>query len=126
MIGEREYVRAALAQWGNGEGENVQPEIKIFAKVAIGDGRCQIDVGQGHDSRFNTNRLRAAEPLEDTLLQHAKQFALRAGREGRDFVKNDGACSAQLQAAQLALDGACERAQFVAKEFAFHQIWRET
>src|ERR1700680_4474177 len=70
-------------------------------------------------------RFRAAEPLESAFLQNAQQLALRAGRKRRDFVENDGAASAQLEAAELALDGASKCAEFVAEEFAFHQIWWE-
>jgi hypothetical protein len=50
---------------------------------------------------------------------------LRAGRQCGNFVKDNGASSAQLQAAELALNGAGECAEFVAEELAFHQIWRK-
>jgi hypothetical protein len=50
---------------------------------------------------------------------------LGSGRQRRDFIENDGARPTQLESAQLALDGARKCAKFVAKEFAFHQIWRE-
>jgi hypothetical protein len=53
-------------------------------------------------------RFRAAETLEGTLLQNAKKFALRSGCESCDFIENDRARSAEFQAAQFALDGACK------------------
>src|ERR1700675_990968 len=70
-------------------------------------------------------RFRAAEPLESAFLQNAQQLALRAGRKRRDFVENDRARSAELEAAELALDCARECAEFMAEEFAFHQVWRK-
>ena len=48
-----------------------------------------------------------------------------AGSKRRDFVENNRAAAAQLEAAQLALHGAGEGAAFVAEKFALHQLRRQ-
>jgi hypothetical protein len=38
MIGERQDIRAALSERRDSQRKNVQTKIKVFAKVAAGDG----------------------------------------------------------------------------------------
>src|SRR5580704_1167267 len=125
MISKRRDIRAALAKRGHRQGQYVQTEIKVFAKVATRNRGGQIDVGESHDARVDVQRFRTAEALEGALLQNAKQLALRAGSQRGDFIENDGAGSPQFQAPKLALNRAGERAKLVPEEFALHQIRRK-
>ncbi len=125
MFRERENVCTSLAKRRNGERKNVETKKKIFAELSGGDGGLKIHIGEGDEAGFDTKRLRAAETLESALLKDAQQFCLRVGREGRDFVKDDGAGTAKLEAAEFAFDGSGEGAAFVAKKLAFNEGGRK-
>jgi hypothetical protein len=124
-IGERKNVRAAFAQRRNRDGQNVQAEKKIFAELAGGDGGLEVGVGDGDEARFDVKRFGAAEALEGALLQNAKHFCLRVGRERGNFVENDGAGAAEFEAAEFAVHRAGEGTAFVAEEFAFDEGGRK-
>jgi len=127
MIGEGQDVGAAFAQRRNRDGENVQPEEKIFAELAGSDGGREVGVRDGDKPRFDVKRFGAAEALECTLLQNAKQFCLRGGRKRGDFVEDDRAGATQFETAEFAVDSAGERAAFVAEEFAFDESgWKRS
>src|SRR6266550_2857688 len=51
---------------------------------------------------------------------------VRSWRERGDFIENDAAVAAELEAAELALDRAGKGAAFVAEEFAFDELRRKT
>src|SRR5882762_2200033 len=126
MIGERQNIGAALAKRRNLESENVQPEIKILAEAAGIHGGGKIDVGEGDKASFDAQGFRAAEAFERALLQNAEELALRSRRERGDFIENDAAVAAELEAAELALDRAGKGAAFVAEELAFDELRRKT
>src|SRR6266849_8037235 len=125
MIGERQNIGATLAERRNSELENIQPEIKILAESAGLHGGGKINVGERDEARFDAQGFRAAEPFERALLQNAQELALRSGRERSDFIENDGAAAAELEASEFALDRAGKSAAFVAKEFAFDKLRRK-
>src|SRR6266478_6746254 len=96
---------------------------KISARRSRSGG--EIDVGESDEARLDAQRLRAAEAFERAFLQNAQKFSLRSGRERGDLIKNDGAVAAELEAAELALNGASESTPLVAEEFAFDKLWRK-
>src|SRR5712692_1749686 len=126
MIGERQDIGAALAERRNCERKNVEPEKKIFAEATCRHRSGKIDVGEGDKARFDAQGFRAAEAFEPALLQNAEELALRCRRERGDFIENDAAVAAELEAAELALDRAGKGAAFVAEEFAFDELRRKT
>ena len=125
MIGEKQNVGAALAERRNREHQDIQPEIKILAEAAGLHGRGKIDVGDGDEARFNAQSFGAAESFERAFLQDAQEFTLRAGGEGGDFVKDDGAVASEFEAAKLAFNSPSKGAAFVAEEFALDEMRRE-
>src|SRR5712664_1020209 len=125
MIGKRQYIGAAFAEWRNHESENVEPEIKIFAEAAGFHSGRKINVGEGDKARFDAQGFRAAEAFKRALLQNAQELALRSRRKRGDFIENDGAVAAELETAELALDRAGKSAALVAEEFAFDQLRRK-
>src|SRR5260370_13400079 len=125
MIGERQDIGAALAERRNCEHKNVEPEKKIFAEATCRQRSGKIDVGEGDKARFDAQGFRAAEAFERALLQNAQEFALRPRRERGDFIENDAAVAAELEAAEFALDRAGKSAALVAEEFAFDQLGRK-
>ena len=126
MFGEGQDICSALAKWRNGEGENVQPEIKIFAKAAGLHRRGKIHIRESNQARFDAQGFCPAQSFKRALLQNPKQFSLRSGRKRGDFIKNDGAVTAEFEAAKLALHRAGKSAAFVAEEFALDKLRRKT
>src|ERR1700687_4003282 len=124
-MGEGNNVRAALTQRRNEDGENVQAEIKVFAKMPGFYGSGKIDVGEGDETGGDMQSFGAAEPFEGAFLKDAEEFGLRRVGKRGNFIEDDGAVAAQFQAAELALFRAGEGAAFVAEEFAFDKFLRE-
>src|SRR6266702_3562903 len=61
MIGERQNIGAALTKRRNLKGQNVHPEIKIFAKAAGLHGGGKIDVGESDEASFDMQGFGASE-----------------------------------------------------------------
>jgi hypothetical protein len=122
MVGEKQNIGAALAEWWNREHQDVQPELEILAEAAGFDGGGEIDVGESDEARFDAESFGAAEAFERALLQDAQEFALRSGRESGDFVEYNRAAAAELETAQFAFNGAGESAALVSEKFAFDEI----
>src|SRR5258708_26452933 len=121
----RQDIGAALEQRWKHKRKNIQAEIEVLAEAARFHGGGEIDVGESDEARLDAQRLRAAEAFERAFLQNAQKFSLRSGRERGDLIKNDGAVAAELEAAELALNGASESTPLVAEEFAFDKLWRK-
>ena len=123
--GEGEDVGAAFAQGGNLKSQHVQTKVQVFAEAAGLNRGGTVNIAEGHQAGFDVQDFRTAQTLEGALLQHPQELALRAGRKGRDFIQNDGAVAAQLEAAKLTLDGPGQGTAFMAEEFALDKLrWK--
>src|SRR2546429_7209280 len=67
MLGERKNISAPIAQGWNRKREHVQAEVQIFPKTACFDSRRKVHIRQGHDTRFDAQRFRAAQAFERPL-----------------------------------------------------------
>jgi hypothetical protein len=61
----------------------------------------------------------------DPLFEHAQQLYLHVGRHVADLVEEERAAMGVLEAAALLVDGAGERALFMAEQLGFEQIARD-
>src|SRR5439155_21081745 len=125
MFREREDIDAALTKRRNLKSEDVQPEIKVFAKAAGFHRGGKIDIGKSNQARFDVQGFCAAESLECSFLQDPEKFPLRCGRERGDFIENYRAIAAQFGAPQLAFDRPCKSTSFLAERFALHNLRRK-
>ena len=94
----------ALAQRRHVDREDVQAIEQVLAKAAVGNPQLQVAMGRGDDAGVEMNRLRAAEPLELPLFEHAQQLDLDLRRQLADFIEEDRRLIGQLEAADLARD----------------------
>ena len=69
--------------------------------------------------------LRAAEPLELLLLEHAQELGLERRRDVADLVEEERAAVRQLEAADLLRDRPGEGALLVAEQLALQQVERD-
>ena len=94
---------------------------EVAAELLFRDHFGQIAIGGGDEAHVDGDGPRAAEALDLALLQGAQQFGLQVERQLAHLVEKERAFVRQLQAADLARDGAGERAFLVAEELAFEQ-----
>ena len=69
--------------------------------------------------------LRAAEPLDLPLLEHAQQLHLHLVRQVANLVEEDGRTIGQLEAADLPRERSGERPLFAAEQLALDAASRE-
>ena len=115
----------AVAERRKGQGESVQPIVKIFAQALGGERFRNIDVGRGQNAHVNFNDRAAAQPGKLLVLQNVQQLGLQKRRHFPDFIQQDRALVAELEFAGLGVDRAGKCARFVSEEFAFQQVVRE-
>ena len=79
----------------------------------------------GDDSRVDFGCLRAAQPLDLLVLQHAQQLDLDVERQVANLVQEDRRSVGELEAPDLARQGARVGAFLPAEQLAFDQRRRE-
>src|SRR5207253_6290238 len=98
-----------------------RPLGRVGAKLSRLDQLLQRPVRGGDDPDVAPDRLRAADPLELLLLEHAKQLRLEVQRQVADLVEEEGAAVCELEAADPSRDGTGEGAALVAEELALQE-----
>ena len=122
---ESRNIAATFAQRRNWNRKHVQAEKKIFAEATRCNGFRKIGIRERHQARVHAQRIRAAQPLEGALFDHAQQLGLHTGRQRGDFVENDRAALRHFEAALLACDSTSKCAALVAKKFGFDKLSRK-
>ena len=79
----------------------------------------------GDDSRVDLGGLRAAQPLDLPVLEHAKQLDLDVGWQVANLVQEDRRSVGELEAPDLARQGARVGAFLPAEQLAFDQRRRD-
>ena len=89
------------------------------------DGVGQVAIGGRDQAHVDLDGPGAPEPLELARLQHAQQLRLHIQRQFADLVEEEGRAVRDLEAADLARQGAGEGALLPAEQFAFHEPGRQ-
>ena len=110
--------RGALAQRRRKDGKDLEPVIEIAAEFFVGNHLCEVAIGGGNQTHVHRDGARAAEALDLALLQRAQELGLEVEREFANFIEKERAFVGELDAADLAGDGAGECALLMAEEFA--------
>src|SRR5207253_1041288 len=77
VVGEQGDIVAALAQWGQEDGHDVDAVIKVFAKTSGAHHLFQVLVGGGEQAKINVLGSSSAQALHGMRLQHAQQLGLQ-------------------------------------------------
>ena len=102
---------------GTVHGHDVQPVEEVLAEAPGARPRPARSRWVAETTRTSTLiGLLAADALELLLLQHAQQLELQRRRHVADLVEEQRALVGQLEAPELALDRAGERAPLVAEQ----------
>jgi hypothetical protein len=125
MADQNRDVTDALAQGRGKDREDFEAVVEIAAEFLVGDHFGEVAIGGGDQAHVHRNGTIAAEALDLALLQGAQQLGLQVERQLADFVEEKRAFVRQFDAADLAGNGAGERALLVAEQFAFQQAGRD-
>ena len=82
------------------QADHVEPVVQVFAKPAGADQGLEVLVGRGQDPDVDRDRLRAADPLERHLLEHAQQLGLDLEVDVADLVEEERAAVGLLEPAR--------------------------
>src|SRR5579859_7894069 len=94
---QRGDIRAPFAKGGQMNGDHVQPEIKVLAKLPFLLGGLKVAVGGGDDAHVDFELLIAAYRADFLLLQHAKELGLQFHRELANLVEKDSPAIRRLK-----------------------------
>src|SRR5437016_5657698 len=118
---EKRDVLGPLAKGREIDRKNVQPVVQVGAKLSRLDQLLERTVRRGDDPDVAPDRLRAADPLELLLLEHAQELRLEVERQVTDLVEEQGAAVRELETADPSRDGTGEGAALVAEELALQE-----
>src|SRR5581483_2127235 len=122
LLREQRDVLHALAQRRNGNGHDVEAEVKVLAEFLAVDAFLELAVGGGEDADVHLDGAIAADALELAFLQYAQELGLDLRRDFADFVEENGAVVGEFESAFALGDGAGEGTFFVPEEFAFDEV----
>src|SRR5437899_8270802 len=93
-----------VAQRWQGDREDIQAVIQIFAKLARADRLHEVPVRGRNDADVDLDGLRAADALELAFLHHAEELNLHALGNFADLIQENRPSVGQLEAADAAAD----------------------
>jgi hypothetical protein len=121
MLHQHRDVFAAFTQRGQGEADDVEAMIKVFAETAGGDFSRKIAVRGCDDSDIDLDALERTHRAEFAFLQDTQKFHLEFEGQVADFIEEGRATAGELDQTALGFTGSGECASDVSKEFAFHE-----
>src|SRR5579862_5789890 len=122
MPNEGNDIIAALAQWRQVKGKNVQAIVEITPEFIPSDHLAKIAVRCRDQADVNLMCFTASEPFKFLLLQNAKQFGLRSQRNIADLIEKQRPGMRHLKTANLLRDGAGKGTLLMSEQFAFQQV----
>lgn len=124
IINEQRDVLFALPEQRHGDGEHIEPVVKVFAKFAVLDLFFQIPVSRRNDPYINFYSAGTAQSLKLAVLNDPEELALQLQRHLADFVKEDSAAVGQFKTPDLPGVRAGERTPFPPEELTLYQCRR--
>ena len=127
ILRQLDHVGRPLAQRRDFQIDDVEPEQQVLAEAAVAHRLGEIAVGGGDDADVDRHRPRAADAVDDALLDRAQQLGLQPHVHLGDFVEQQRAAVGLLEFADPPRHRAGEGALLVAEQFGFEQLspgWR--
>src|SRR5262245_36898018 len=125
VVDEQREVVLALAQRRQRDLDHVEPVVEVFAEARRRDFLLEASVGRRDDAHVGPLVLRASDPPERLLLDHAQQLDLERERDVADLVEEQRALVGELEEALLVVERPGERAAHVAEELRLEQGLRD-
>src|SRR6266478_1188209 len=115
-----------FAERWQGDRENIQPVVQIFAEFIVSDHLPQVLVGRRDDANIDPRGTRASYGLELALLEHTEQLGLKLQRQVSDFIEKQRATIRQCKPADVRSEGASESSPFMSEQLAFEKTCRHS
>src|SRR5207245_4055806 len=122
---EQRNILLTLPQGWDGYGKDVDAKKQIGPKLLLRHHGFQVAVGSSNQTRICAESLRASQPFELALLQHAKKFRLQFERNFPNFVQKNRSAIGHFETSDALRDRSCECAFLMPKELAFEQASRD-
>ena len=122
VFDQQRYVFAALAQGRHVDVQDVQPEIKVLAKITGIDHSLEVAVGGGNQADIDLDRFVAPDAFESAGLEHAQQLHLHSGVDFTDLVEEERAAVCGLESTDPSGIGIGEGVLLMTEQFAFEQV----
>ena len=125
VLGEANQILEPRPQRRHFDGDDIEPEIEVFAERPVGHALFQITIGRRDDTHVGLAGDVFAEALVFAFLDQPEQLGLNLHGQVADFVEEQRAAFGRLHLAPVVLDGPRVRAAHVAEQFAFQQLLRQ-
>ena len=122
---QRRYVLAPLADRRNVNRDDVQPIVQILAELAARDLVLERLVRGGDHPNIHRDRLGAADPGDDVVLQHAQNLCLRVQAHVADLVEKQRSLVRLLELPGAVGNRSREGSLHVPEELALDQLTRD-
>ncbi len=103
-------------------GKHIEPVVKIFPELALGNLVFQHAMRGGNDPYIGGNTAVAPHPLKHPFLQHPQQLHLHRQAHVANLIKKQGAALSSFKSPFTVAHRAGKCAFFVTEEFRFQQF----
>ena len=121
MVDEERDVLPSLPQRGKRNGDDVEAVVKVLSEQTRPPGLFKIPMGRREDSHVRLEGGVRSQSLKLLLLKDSEELDLSARGEVADLIEKDRAPIGLLKPADPSLEGSCESALLMSKEFAFEE-----
>src|SRR5450631_1906069 len=119
-------ILAALAQWRQIDGGDVEPVVQIGTKALLLDKLPEVFLRCSDHATVDRDQLVRSQPLDFSFLQHTQQLDLERHRQTLDFIEEHRSPVRPLDFSYPPLVCTGEGAKFMTENLAFEQLLRET
>ena len=125
VLGQRGDLLAALAERRDGEADDGEAVVEVFAEASLGDEALEVGVGRGDHAHVDADGPRVAEGLDLARLEESQQLRLDVEAQLADLVEEEGASGGGADDAGEVGGGAGEGPAAVAEELAVDHLARD-
>src|SRR6185503_1868548 len=121
MSGDDLDVVESITERRKRDGEDIQPVVQVFAKLARADDLLEKRAGRRNDAAVDWHLVEPTQPPNLSRLERAQQLWLQQTRQMMYLVQEERTRSRELKQPLLARRRAGERAALVTEQFRLEQ-----
>ena len=118
---QKRDIAVSFPQGRQVDGKDIQPVVKIGAKLLLLDHAPQVLIGRRDHAHVHWDGAAATKALDLPLLQNAQEFRLEFQGKVADFIEEQRAAIRGLEASLTVGNGARKGASLVSEELTLHQ-----
>ena len=122
IIGQQRDVVSAFPEGRDGERDDVEPVIQVFAERVLSDDLFERHFGGGDDPYIHSDGPGPADAPELPAFQETQQLDLHIDGYVVDIVEENAPRMGQLEQSFFAFPGACISSFLMAEELAGQQV----